>query len=274
MLFGSKRSALAVSGVLLAVAVVGCGSSSGTPTAAPVSDPNEIITRSATGVAAIQTVHFDVAVGGSVNTSALGSSGSALGLSGSLKLDGTTVSGDVDLQKQAFHVTASMPTFLGLSADVIQVDGFQYTKISLVGDKYTKSAASTLPIASAAPSATLDISNTVNTLKTSLASAGVTATLVGRDQVDGRDSYHVAVALPKDLVNQGMGALSAAASGISIDTATLDYWVYVDSLNPAKMELKATSAAVGNLTVTMTLTKYNQPVTITAPAAGEIQAGQ
>ena len=45
MLFGSKRSALAVSGVLLAVAVVGCGSSSGTPTAAPVSDPNEIITK-------------------------------------------------------------------------------------------------------------------------------------------------------------------------------------------------------------------------------------
>ena len=274
-MFSPRRSALAFSGVLLAIAVVGCGSSSGTPTAAPVSDPNEIITRSATGITAVQTVHFDMAVSGSVNTSALGSSGGSLGLSGSIKLDGTTVSGDFDIQKQAFHVAASMPTLMGLSADIIQVDGYQYTKISLAGTKYTKSPASTLPIASAAPSATLDISGTVNSLKTSLDAAGVTATLVGRDKVDGRDAYHVSVSVPKDLINQQMGALGGgAASGISIDTATLDYWVYVDSLNPAKMELKASSATVGNLTVTLTLTKYNQPVTIKAPADSEIQVGQ
>src|SRR5665811_2430994 len=95
---------------------------------------------------------------------------------------------------------------------------------------------------------------------------------VGRGQVDGRDAYHVSVSVPKDLINQQMGALGGgAASGISIDTATLDYWVYVDSLNPAKMELKASSATLGNLTVTVTLTKYNQPVTIKAPADSEIQ---
>ncbi len=270
-----SRSALAFSGVLLAIAVVGCGSSSGTPTAAPVSDPNEIITRSATGLTAVQTVHFDVTVSGSVNMSALGGSGSALGLSGSLKLDGTTVSGDIDIQKRAFHVSASMPTLLGLTADIIQVDGFQYTKISLAGTKYTKSPASTLPIPTAAPSATLDISGTVNSLKSSLDAAGVKATLVGRDKVDGRDAYHVSVLVPKDLINQQMGALGGGtASGISIDTAALDYWVYVDSLNPAKIELKASSATVGSLTVTLTLTKYNQPVTIKAPADGEIQAGQ
>ncbi|HEY5528305.1 MAG TPA: LppX_LprAFG lipoprotein [Thermoleophilia bacterium] len=270
-----RRSTFAFAGVLLAIAVVGCGSSSATPTAPPLTDPNEIITRSATGLTAVQTVHFDVAVSGSVNTSALGSSGSALGLSGSLKLDGTTASGDIDIQKQAFHVAASMPTLLGLTADIIQVDGFQYTKISLVGTKYTKSSASTLPIPSAAPSATLDISSAVTSLKSSLTAAGVTATLVGRDQVDGRNSYHVSVGLPKDLINQQLGALGgAAAGGAKIDTLTLDYWVFVDSLNPAKMELKASSVTVGNLTVTLTLTKYNQPVTIKAPADSEIQASQ
>jgi len=273
LLLSPRRSALAFAGVLLAIAVVGCSGSSGTPTASPVSDPNEIITRSATGMTAVQTVHFDVAVSGSVNMSALGSSGSALGLSGSLKLDGTTASGDVDVQKQTYHVAASMPRLLGLTADIIQVDGFQYTKISLVGPKYAKSPASTLPIASAAPSATLDISGTVASLKSSLDAAGAKATLVGRDKVDGRDAYHVSISLPKDLINQQIGSLGGSStSGVSIDSLSLDYWVYVDSLNPAKMELKASSATVGNVTVTLTLTKYNQPVTIKAPADSEIQA--
>ena len=270
-----RRSVLTFTGVLLAIAVVGCGSSSGTPTAPPISDPNEIITRSATGIAAVQTVHFEVAVSGSVKPSALGSSGSALGLSGSLKLDGTTVSGDLDVQKRAFHVAASMPTLLSLSADLIQVDGYQYTKISLSGPKYTKSPASTLPIASSAPGASLDISGTVSSLKSALDAAGAKATLVGRDQVDGRDAYHVSITVPKDLINQEVGALGGSSvGGISIDEASLDYWVYVDSLNPAKMEIKASSAAVGNLAMTLTLTKYNQPLTITAPPDSEIQAGQ
>jgi len=279
-LFSPRQSALAFSGVLLAIAVVGCGSSSATPTAPPLTNPNEIITRSATGLTAVQTVHFDVAVSGSVNPSALGSSGSALGLSGSLKLDGTTVSGDIDIQKQALHVSASMPTLFGLTADIIQVDGYQYVKISMFGTKYTKSPASTLPIPSAAPSATLDISSAdissaVTSLKSSLTAAGVTTTLVGRDQVDGRDAYHVSVSVPKDLINQQIGALGGSTtSGISIDSLTLDYWVYVDSLNPAKMELKASSATLGNLTVTVTLAKYNQPVTIKAPADSEIEASK
>ena len=274
-MFSPRQSALAFSGVLLAIAVVGCGSSSATLPAPPLTNPNEIITRSATGLTAVQTLHFDVAVTGSVNTSALGSAGSGLGLSGAIKLDGTTASGDVDIQKQALHVSASMPTLLGLTADIIQVDGYQYVKISMVGPKYTKSPATALPISTAAPSASLDISSTVASLQSSLTAAGVTTTLVGREQVGGRESYHVSVGLPKDLINQQMGALGGgAASGISIDTATLDYWVYVDSLNPAKMELKASSATLGNLTVTVTLTKYNQPVTIKAPADSEIQASK
>ena len=271
----ARRPALVFSGVLMALAMVGCGSSSATPTAPPLTDPNEIITRSATGLTAVQTLHFDVAVSGSVNTAVLGSAGSGLGLSGAIKLDGTTASGDVDIQKQALHVSASMPTLFGLTADIIQVDGYQYVKISMFGTKYTKSPATTLPISTAAPSASLDISGTVASLKSSLTAAGVTATLVGRGQVDGRDAYHVSVSVPKDLINQQIGALvGSTTSGISIDSLSLNYWVYVDSLNPAKMELKASSATLGNLTVTVTLAKYNQPVTIKAPADSEIEASK
>jgi len=100
--------------IVVAIAASGCGSSSGTPTAAPVSDPNEIITRSAAGLAGVQTVHFDIAIAGSVNMGALsGLTGSARAPVGSIKLDGASVTGDLDIAKRAYHVSASLPTLFG-----------------------------------------------------------------------------------------------------------------------------------------------------------------
>src|SRR5664280_2486500 len=193
---------------------------------------------------------------------------------GSIKLDGTTVSGDVDIQKRNLRISASVPTILGLTADIIQVDGYQYTKISLSGTKYTKSKASDTPLlATAAPGATLDISSTVDSLKSQLDAAGSTATLLGRDQVGGRDAYHVTVSVPTSYINQQLTALGSTTGGATLDSASLDYWVYTDSLYPAKAEIKAASATIGSIDVTVTLTKYNEPVTITAPPASEIQAG-
>jgi len=267
----------ALSAVALAFAFAACGSSSGTPTAAPVSDPNLIITSSANGMAAVQTVHLEITLSGSINGSGLGSAGGVLGGLGggsTLKLDGTTVTGDVDIQKQALHISASMPTLMALSADIIEVDGYMYSKISLLSQKYTKSkssAAALLP--SVAPSASLDISKTVDSLKSQLDAAGSKATLVGTDKIDGRDAYHVTVSVPVSYINQQLGALGSITGPVSLDSASLDYWVYTDSLYPARAEIKASSAAIGNVDVIVTLTKYNQPVTITAPPAGEIQSG-
>ena len=132
-----------LSAAVLVFAFAACSSSSGTPTAPPMTDPNLIITTSANGMVGVQTVHLEVAATGSINLSGLGSAGSALGGS-AIKLDGSTISGDIDIQKRAMHISASLPTFLGLTADIIQVDGYQYTKISMAGPKYTKSKASDL----------------------------------------------------------------------------------------------------------------------------------
>jgi len=167
--------------------------------------------------------------------------------SGSIKLDGASVTGDLDIAKRAYHVSASLPTLFGLTADLIQVDGYRYTKISTSGDKYTKSEVSTPLLPSAAPSATLDVADTVNQLKSSLNAAGAQATLVGRDKVDGRDAYHVTVNVPVDKLNQQIGATGgSAASGISVDTASFDYWVYVDSLQPAKLDALVIASEFGS----------------------------
>ena len=98
--------------------------------------------------------------------------------------------------------------------------------------------------------------------------------VLGRaDQVGGRDAYHVTVSVPTSYINQQLTALGSTTGGATLDSASLDYWVYTDSLYPAKAEIKAASATIGSIDVTVTLTKYNEPVTITAPPASEIQAG-
>jgi hypothetical protein len=153
------------------------------------------------------------------------------------------------------------------------VDGYQYMKYSLAGPKYTKSKASDIELlATAAPGASMDISKAVDSLKSQLDEAGSKATLVGQDQIDGRGAYHISVTVPTSYINKQLGALGSTTGGMTLDSASMDYSVYTDSVNPAKIVINASSAAIGTVGVTVTLTKYNQPLTITAPPAGEIEA--
>jgi hypothetical protein len=78
------------------------------------------------------------------------------------------------------------------------------------------------------------------------------------------------------LINQAFGAAAgavaagAAASGVALDLAPVDYWVYVDTLQPAGLYLEVSSAKLGNLDLYVTLSKYGQSVTIQAPPASQI----
>ena len=118
----------------------------------------------------------------------------------------------------------------------------------------------------------MDISKSVESLKAQLDEAGSKATLVGQEKIDGRDAYHISVTVPTSYINKQLGALGSTTGGMTLDSASMDYWVYTDSVNPAKIVINASSAAIGTVGVTVTLTKYNQPLTITAPPASEIEA--
>lgn len=267
-----RKPAQAICAVLFAIAAAGCGS--GSATATPIPDPMEIVTRSITGLATATTVHVDGTLSGSVNASALGAlmGGSYGGLSGQIKVDGALLTGDADISKQALHISASFPSLFGISADMVVADGYLYSKVNAPGAKYQKTKVSaSLLTASPAPDATFSFTDTLDQLKARLASAGVTATLAGRDSVDGRDAYHFVVTVPADVLNQGISAAGgAAASGADLTMDPVDYWVYVDTVQPAKLRIKASSATLGNISVTLTLTKYGQAVTIQVPPADQV----
>jgi hypothetical protein len=196
-LFKPAFAVVAIVGLVAA----GCGGSSGTPgptAPPPISDPNEIITRSVTDVADATSLHFRADVSGKVNMSSLGSDS---GLSGSIDLAGTYAEGDVDIQNQAADLKFGLPGLLGLSGRVIIVDGYMYMQMSLQGDKYTKSKLDeSLPVDLPSPDASASgaIASQVEELRKSLQDAGMTATLKGDEKVEGKDCYHVQITIPAD----------------------------------------------------------------------------
>jgi hypothetical protein len=296
-----RRSAIALCAVLILVAVAsgGCGSGfvlptphraptatptptptprpTPTPTPTPISDANEIIIQSLSGLEHVQTLHIDGKLSGSIDVGKLNGlpGGFLTRLIGKVKLDGSTLAGDVDITNRSAHITASVPNLLGLTLDYIVVDGYQYTKVNLTGQKYTKTPmSSVLPGVDLTPSASLKIAERVGTFKAELDRAGVTAGRAGRDIVDGRVAHRVTLSIPVDKFNQAIGSLGGSlADGVTFESVSVDYWAYVDTLLPAMVEAKATSASLGSLDLTVTATKYNQQVTIAAPPDSQVQAG-
>ena len=68
-------------------------------------------------------------------------------------------------------------------------------------------------------------------------------------------------------------AQASAATTMTIDSASVDFWVYKDSSRFAQLEIKGASSSFGNIDLTLTVTNYDQPVTIAAPAASDIGTG-
>ncbi|HEX7491539.1 MAG TPA: LppX_LprAFG lipoprotein [Candidatus Limnocylindrales bacterium] len=265
---------------LLAVAatlVAGCGSGSATPVASGLSDPQAILTQSFTQIEAATTLHVEGTIDGSLNAGALGAvvgSGS-IGLEGVLKVDGSTLSGDIDASKPAAHLSATFPRLFGVTAEVVMVDGFSYVKLS-TSSKFTKYNALTSVLApNSSPGAMLNVGNELKFLKTQLDSGGALATLSGRETVYGRDAYHIVLTIPADmqgrLIGSTGGAAASAADAAGLVLQPVDYWVYVDTLQPARLRLKASSPTLGSLDVSVMLSRYGEPVTIQAPAADQIQ---
>lgn len=276
-----SRSLLLVSASLFAIAAAGCGAGAATPAPSLLSDPNEIVVRSLARLGATTTVHVEAVLHGSVSAASLGTlSGGALsGLSGSVKLDGATMSGDVDMARGALHISASFSTFFGAAADVIVVDGSAYTKITTFAspkdEKYIASKLpALLPASSSAPQATLNPADLLGQLKARLDSAGATAILVGVDTVGGRSAYHIQENVPADLLNGAVeSAAGGAGKGVVLDAAPVDYWVFVDSLQPSGLQVRVDAQGVGNVTMAMTLTRFDQPVAIQAPPGDQVAAG-
>jgi hypothetical protein len=306
-----KPALALMAGIVLAVIAACSGSSAstnpttgvaGTPgagatgpaasTAVNPNDPNSILTNAISGGANVKSFHIKIAISGTVNASALSDaagSGGAVPLTGDLKLDGTAIEGDVDIANAAAHLTANVPALpafgnVPISADLVLKTNVLYYKTTLTGPKYSQLPLSNLsdslsglssglpvPTPGADASGMAGVTDEINQLRQQMQAAGVTASLVGVDQIGGKDANHINISIPIDKLNAEIAAQASDAAGAAkIDSASFDVWIYKDNAQLAKLELKVASSAFGNIDFTITVTNYDQPVTVNAPAAADI----
>jgi hypothetical protein len=257
-------------------------------------DPNSIISAVIAGGPDTKSFHLKVELNGTIKASGLSGLGgeSSSVLTGDLKLDGSTIEGDVDVTGQAAHLAANVAlgtvgSTVTIAADVILKDSALYYKAPLLlgSEKYTKSSVGDLSssltggavaVPTVGPSGLAGVEDQVAKIRKALDDAGAKATLVGVEQVGGQDAYHLTISVPLDLINgeiagAAASAESTAAAGLTIDSAAVDIWVYKSGNRLAKIDIKAASAKIGNLDVIVTVTDYDKPVTITAPPASQVE---
>ena len=247
----NRRRALAVPTGLLVVAllVAACGGNSGPA----LTDPSEILTKAVAAMQSAKSVHLEVTVEGTFKADLTGT-----GNTSELNLAGTNLKGDLDLAAKNAHVSAAVPAFLGLTADIIIVGTDTFTKVSLSGDKYQKSTTSATD--------PTDPTVALKEVETFLKRPEVKP--VKKDDTDcgSKKCYQVELKLSADDLKALMP--DQDLQGASVVATIL---VEKDTLYPASATVTMSATTFGELKATITMTDWDKAVTITAPPADQVE---
>ena len=257
-----RLSPILVLAASVAILAAACGGSTSGPV---LTDPTEIITAALKSTESAKSVHLDATVDGAVPVTIPGAASATV-----IDLTGTTASADADLANKAARATFSIPAMFGLAGELIVADGKAYLKTTLTGPKYKViDAGSSLPI---------DPTNTsgmVDDLGDFLLKPGVDP-VKGEDvSCGGKQCYTVVVDLAADelaaLIGDGATNLPVDVAG-----ASLKLTVKVEKDTPNHLAgISVTFGLPGDKTLNadLTFSKWDEPVTITAPPADQVDAG-
>jgi hypothetical protein len=252
---------LLVAGIAVTAVLAGCG---GTAPSPALSDPTEIVTAALRSTEAAKSVHLDVKVDG---TATVALPGLGTGTGTPVKVDGTTASVDVDFAAPAAHATFAAPSLLGFAGELIAVDGKSYLKTTLTGPLYQESSAAAGPVDPGSAGSVVD------NLGDALTKEGVVLAKGADEKCGSEQCYTVTTKLTADQL--GIGA-TGSAGGLPIDLtgAILDVKVLVEQDAPnhlAGTDGTLTMADGSVLTVEIAASRWDQPVTITAPPADKVK---
>jgi hypothetical protein len=256
------RSALAAALAAIALAVAACGSS--TP---PLDDPVEILQAGAASLGELETVHLRGAVDGEVALDVGGIGGGA-----PLPLDGTTLEGDIDVAGEALEFELLAPALLNLRLNLVVVDGWSYLKIPLLtGQRWIRQPAGEGTDGSGGgpggdPGALLE------GLAAFLAQPELEPEKLPDTRCTGTDCYTVRFTVPAAEVREALGSLGTSIPGLAdaVGDVTVTAGVRKDTLQLATLGLDIPAGGGAPLAIRLELTKYDEPVTITAPPADEV----
>ena len=254
-----RRSVAASLFALLAVVAVVLGACSNAPAAPALTDPKEILAKTAESLTGVKTVEFTGSFTGSVKAQGLGD----------FDLSTVKIAGQADIPNKKAKVTVDAPSLLGTKLDAILIDMTAYVKIAgplavplhMSADTWTKievPASSGNPVDAATnPSqAAQQIQDNLDKLPT--------PPVKGADEKCGdQDCYHVTIhASAADLKTLD------PTSSVNGDV-TVDVWTRKSDYRPAKIGINATTVDMGTFGATFEF-NYDMNVSIDAPPADQV----
>jgi hypothetical protein len=258
----ARPSSIAAGLVALALAVAACGSS--TP---PLDDPVEILQAGAASLGELETVHLRGAVDGEVALDVGGIGGGA-----PLPLGGTTLEGDIDVAGEALAVELLAPALLNLRLNLVVVDGWSYLKVPLLtGQRWIRQ-----PAGGGSGGSTGGLGGDPGALLEGMAAFLARPELEPEKLPDtrctGTDCYVVRFTVPAAEVRAALGSLGTSIPGLSsaVGDVTVTAGIRKDNLHLATLGLDIPAGGGAPLTIRLELTKYDEPVTITAPPADQV----
>jgi hypothetical protein len=215
-----------------------------------------------------------------------------------ISVDGTVIEGDFDPPTLGCDVHITLPALEGITgsptaAEIIYKEPIFYFTLPELKGKYDKVDLGqeakqdhiSYPLPTAGGQSLVGIADVVASLRKHLDANGVVPQVVGVEKIGARNAYRIRLSVPLDKLNTDIAAPLAAAvkwmyvddnpadhpaAHVKFDSASAELWIYQDTYELAQVQLAGSSSTAGNLTLTMTLTDFGKPVTITAPAASDI----
>ena len=254
---------LALAGTVLAV-VAACGAN--TPAAPALTDPVDILVQSAQTLNGVKSFRANVAVTGTVNVDAMGT-----GQAQPFPLDNTTAQLDVDVENTNAKATFSAPSLLGASGELLQIGNTSYVKTSLTGPLYQKSESAE---AGAVEGATNMTDEDIAQLREQLSKPEVAPTK-GDDVACGdKQCYQVSIDLTSDELQSLDDELPTEDVPTDLTNANVNvtFQIEKDTLRPAGIDITADMAEQGKVTLNVDFSNWDEPVSISAPPADQIQS--
>ena len=246
----------------LAFALGACQGASSTSSAPALTDPKEIVTAALTSTTAAKSVHLDVMLDGTVSV-ALPIAG---GTTTPVNLTGSTASADVDFAKPAARAVFAVPSMFGFAGEIIAIDAKTYVKTTITGPLYQESSASSAPLDPSAAGGVVD------NLDALLTKEGIVLTKGDDVGCGSKQCYAVSANLTDDQLGTSSGSLAGLPVDLTGASLALTLRVEKDLPNHlAGVDAVVTMKDGTKLTMNLTASKWDQPVTVTAPPADQVK---
>lgn len=239
---------------ILAAAILLAACSSAGPA---IDDPREIVTQGLEATSTLDSVHVAIAIDGTATIPDLG---------GQLNLAGTTLEGDLDIANTEAHFTFAVPTMLGLAGELIQVGGDSYVKTSLTGEMWSKSTtSSTDPLAEA-----MDPTQALAEVQSFLETDGVEVEKLDDTDCGDRTCYAVRLTIPSSLMSDSGVPGGLNPGDLGGDPLVLDLLFDRQDLWLTQVSTDLAAESVGEVTLRLTLSAFNEDVSVQAPPADQV----